>query len=72
METKAKILIDEETLEKAFHLLGKLEGHYRLKARKAEIERRNGCVQREAKYKAKAAEVNEILVAVAEALEDEA
>lgn len=71
METNAKILIDEETLEQAFMMLGKLEHHYFMKARKAEIEKRNGWEQKEAKYEAKAAEVHEIYVAIAEALEDE-
>lgn len=68
MDTNNKILIDEETLEKAFRMLGNLKNHYFLKSRKAEIERRNGWEQKEAKYEAKAAEVEKVLVAIAEVL----
>ena len=71
MERNRKILVDEETLEQAFEMLGKLKHHYFMKSRKAEIERRDGWEQKEDKYHAKAAEVEAVYVAIAEALEAE-
>lgn len=71
MERNRKILVDEEILEQAFQMLGKLEHHYFMKSRRAEIERRDGWEQKEAKYEAKAAEAKAVCVAIAEALEAE-
>ena len=70
MERNPNVQVDEDTLEKAFHMLGQLKDHYLLKARKAEIERRNGWEWKEAKYKAKAAEVEAVYLAIAYALEE--
>lgn len=67
MDTSNKILIEEETLDKAYKMLDKLRHHYHIKARKAEIARRDNWEKREAMYEAKAAEVEKIMDAISEA-----
>lgn len=64
-----KILIDEEVLEKALRLLAQFEAHYKVKARVAEIEQLKRWEEKKAKYEARAAEIDSVWMAVAEALD---
>lgn len=64
MDTSNKILIEEETLDKAYKMLDKLRRHYLRKAREVEIAKRDNWEQMEAMYEAKAAEVDKVLDAI--------
>lgn len=67
MPDKNMVMIDTETLDKAFHMLLKLREHCLSDARRLEIDQRFDYQRRAAAKRARAAEVNAVMEAVAAA-----